>query len=90
MDDYGDLDFEEGNRPFEYSTDDSQQFAAWERKEELKARKIELFSSQTNLEGLKWFQSVEHYGCLAGVFEERIITKAWKFFSPEVPHDSAQ
>ena len=82
MDDYGDLDFEEGNPPFEYSTDDSQQFAAWERKEEMEAHKIELFSGRTNLDGLKWFQSAEHYSYLVGVSKERIITKAWKSFSP--------
>ena len=84
-DDHGDTDFEEGYRPFEHSTDDSQQFAAWEWKEELKAHKIEVFSGQTDLEGLlKWFRSVEHYGCLAGFSKVQIITKAWKFFSSEV------
>ena len=57
----------------------------WERKEELKAHKIELFSDQTDLEGLlKRFRSVERYGCLAGLSEERLITNGWKFFSPEV------
>ena len=71
LDDYGDLDPEERNRPFVHSADDSQQFAAWERKGELRAHKIELFSGQTDLEGLlKWFRSVEHYGCLAGFSEE--------------------
>ena len=45
-DDYGDLNFEDGYSPFEHFADDSQQFAAWERKEELKAHKIEFFSAK--------------------------------------------
>ena len=83
---YGDLDFGEGYRPscFEYSADNYQQFAAWERKEELRPHKIELFAGQTELEGLlQRFRSVEHYECLAGLSEECIITKAWMFFCPE-------
>ena len=50
-----------------YGTDFSDKFADWERKEELKAHRIELFDGKSVLEGLqKWFRSVEHYGRLAG------------------------
>ena len=48
----------------------SDKFAEWERKEELKAHRIELFDGKADLEGLqKWFRSVEHYGRLAGYSE---------------------
>ena len=68
-----------------YGTDTSDKFAEWERKEELKAHRIELFNGKSDLEGLqKWFRSVEHYGRLAGYSEQRVIEKAWKFFTAEV------
>ena len=68
-----------------YGADLSDMFAEWERKEELKAHRIELFDGKSDLEGLqKWFQSVKHYGRLAGYSEQRVIEKAWKFFTAEV------
>lgn len=67
------------------SADDAQLLAAREKKEELKIHKIELFLGQADLEGLvKWFRSIENYRCLVGLSVERIITRAWKLFSPEV------
>lgn len=57
----------------------------WERKEELKAHRIELFDGKADLEGLqKWFHSVEHYGRPAGDSEQLVIDKAWKVFTAEV------
>lgn len=74
LDDYGDPDFEDSCRRFESPADDAQLLAAREKKEELKVHP----------EGLvKWFRSIEHYGCLVGLSGER-ITRAWKFFSSEV------
>ena len=68
-----------------YGADQSDKFAEWERKEELKAHRIELFAGKSDFEGLqKWFRSVEHYGRLAGYSEQRVIEKAWKFFTAEV------
>lgn len=59
--------------------------AEWERKEELKAHKIELFAGETGLEDLqKWFRSVEHYGLLTGYSKQQVIEKSWRVFTAEV------
>ena len=69
----------------EYSGPLGERLAEWERKEELKFHKIDLFCGRTDLEGQQeWFASVEYYCCLAGCAERQIVGEASKHFSSEV------